>query len=416
VAAALLGAAVAQPEARCSSELLDLTIAQPANGAAASAAACAALAAFEGCIVQVTSRPIQSALEIELNNKQLLLPSCVDTPKTAAIRTERDALDITGREIIFHRTVRQDLNLFELRQSVETNTASLSTAVSAMHSAAEANTAALSATISRVNSAAASQGAAMDSTLTARSADMDSTLRAASAASALALAATDGRTATLSTALQALAASTAPLNASIAAALAAASNAATPQVYIQWGSRACTAPGGVTTLKLYDGITYGTRHNYNGGGGNQLCLKNANGDQGGQRQGGEDSNDMMVPMRREHSNYNNLPSRRNIFRAKDGWIIPCAKCKYAKSCFEESGVAECPTGYHKMYTGYLHAGHQGHHGNNNRICVDKNPADSDYTSGSGWDGHLYPTIARDGSSAGPRSGRIVLACHMCCVA
>jgi len=405
VAAALLGAAAAQPEARCSSELLDLAIAQPANGAAPSAAACAALAAFEGCIAQITSRPIQSALEIELNNKQLLLPSCVDTPKTAAIRTERDALDITAREITFHRTVRQDLNLFELRESVETNTANLSTAVSAMRSAAEANTAALSATISRVNSAAASQATAMDSTL-----------RAASAAAALALAATDGRTATLATALQALAASTAPLNASIAAAVAAASNAATPQVYIQWGSRACTAPGGVQTLKLYDGITYGTRHNYNGGGVTQLCLKNSNGDQGGHRIGGQDSNDNIVPMRREHSDYNGLPSRNNIFRAKNGWIIPCAKCKYAKSCFEESGVAECPTGYHKMYTGYLHGAHQDHHGNNNRICVDKNPADNDYTSGSGWNAHLYPTVAFDGSSAGPRRGRIVLACHLCCVA
>ena len=93
---------------------------------------------------------------------------------------------------------------------------------------------------------------------------------------------------------------------------------------------------------------------------------------------------MMVPMRREHSNYNNLPSRSNIFRAKNGWIIPCAKCKYAKSCFEESGVAECPSGYHKMYTGYLHAGHQGHHGNNNRICVDKNPRDNDCKFESVW--------------------------------
>ena len=126
-----------------------------------------------------------------------------------------------------------------------------------------------------------------------------------------------------------------------------------------------------------DGVTYGTRHQYSGGGGNQLCLKNSAGDQGGVRQGGQDSNDMIVPIRMDHTNYNGIPGRNNLMRNRQDYIIPCAKCKYAKSCFEESGVAECPSGYHKMYTGYLFGGHQGHSGNNNRICVDKNPADND---------------------------------------
>ena len=95
--------------------------------------------------------------------------------------------------------------------------------------------------------------------------------------------------------------------------------------------------------------------------------------------------------------------------------MPCAKCKYAKSCFEEAGVAECPSGYHKMYTGYLFGGHQGHHGNNDRICIDKNPANDDYTSSSNWYAYIYPTLARDGSSAGSRNNRVALACHQCCV-
>ena len=125
------------------------------------------------------------------------------------------------------------------------------------------------------------------------------------------------------------------------------------------------------------GIAYGSRYNYAGGGSNQLCLKNAAGDQGGVRQGGQDSNDMVVPLRHEHANYNNLPSRNNMLKARNGWNIPCAKCKYAKSCFNEVGVAECPSGYHKMYTGYMHGGHEGHHGNNDRFCLDKNPADND---------------------------------------
>ena len=108
-----------------------------------------------------------------------------------------------------------------------------------------------------------------------------------------------------------------------------------------------------------------------------------------------------------------MPSANNIWRAKDGWIIPCAKCEYRKSCFMESGVAECPTNYHKMYTGYLHAGHQGHHGNNDRICIDKNPNAADYNEGGSWDGHLYPTLSRH-SGVGSRNGRVALACHQCC--
>ena len=122
---------------------------------------------------------------------------------------------------------------------------------------------------------------------------------------------------------------------------------------------------------------YGSRHNQAGGGSTNLCLKNAGGEHGGVRQGGQDSNDNIVPLRRSHSNYNGLPSRNNLLRSRDNWIIPCAKCKYAKSCFEESGVAECPRGYNMMYTGYLHGGHEGHGGNNDRICIDKNPADND---------------------------------------
>ena len=126
-----------------------------------------------------------------------------------------------------------------------------------------------------------------------------------------------------------------------------------------------------------DGIVYGSRHNYNGGGSTNLCLKNAAGDQGGVRQGSQDSNDMVVPLKREHADYNNLPSRNNLLRSRNSYVIPCAKCQYAKSCFEETGVAECPNGYHKMYTGYMFGGHESHRGNNDRICIDKNPASND---------------------------------------
>ena len=97
---------------------------------------------------------------------------------------------------------------------------------------------------------------------------------------------------------------------------------------------------------------------------------------------------MVVPLRHEHSNYNRLPSRNNLLRSREGWNIPCAKCKYAKSCFNEAGVADCPSGYHKMYTGYMFGGHEGHHGNNDRFCLDKNPTDND------CEGYIHSCIAR----------------------
>ena len=36
----------------------------------------------------------------------------------AAIRTERDAVGITGREVLFHRTIRQTINVHELQEQV----------------------------------------------------------------------------------------------------------------------------------------------------------------------------------------------------------------------------------------------------------------------------------------------------------
>ena len=147
---------------------------------------------------------------------------------------------------------------------------------------------------------------------------------------------------------------------------------------VQWNgtliSLRITCASNITHPTADDGMMYGSRHQYSGGSSNQFCLKNAAGDQGGVRQGGQDSNDLMVPVRKEHSGYNGIPSSlNNILRSRDGYNIPCAKCKYAKSCFMEVGVAECPSGYHKMYTGYVHGQHISHRGNQNRICLDKNP-------------------------------------------
>lgn len=426
VAAAILASAAAQPEAECTNEILGLV----RSGAAATDATCAALAAFEGCIARVTDRAVQSTLEVELSARQERLQDCLAVPMTAAIRTERDAVGITGREVLFHRTVRQTINVHELQEQVTANEDALATTVASVDSAVSTiradMTSTLAASIStlqtRMDASASTMQSRMDASASA-AASAQSQLAAAMAALTTATSTTVASTVAamnshidtqLSAAAAGAATTTRSLNASVQAAMAAAANAQVPQVYVQWGARACTAASGAAVVKLYDGMMYGSRHQYAGGSGNQMCLKNAAGDQGGQRQGGHDSNDLFVPVRKDHSNYNNLPSRNNLLKAREGWNIPCAKCKYAKSCFMEVGVAQCPSGYHKMYTGYLHGQHISHHGNNNRICLDKNPADNDYRNSGQWDAHIYPTIAKDGTGAGPRNNHVVPACHMCC--
>jgi len=428
IIAALLGAAAAQPDAQCNTEVMAVAL----GGTTVSDATCTALATLEGCIARVTDRATQSALEITLSGWQTQMQGCTATPNTAAIRTARDEIEVTAAQVVFARTVRQLVNVHELQQQVNTNEDALSATIASVEAAVTSTLAANTAVMQARMDAAAATATSVQSSL----ADSMSRLTATTAASvSTSAAATDARVnAQLSAAaatnvvaaqrlnaqLAAAAASSAvtarSLNASVQAAIVAANNAAVPQVYIQWGSKTCSAPSGVRVVKLYDGVTYGTRHQYSGGGGNELCLKNSAGDQGGVRQGGQDSNDMIVPMRLDHTNYNAIPSRNNLIRSRQGWIVPCAKCKYAKSCFEESGVAECPSGYHKMYTGYMFGGHQSHSGNNDRLCIDRNPADNDYTSSANFDGHFYATIARDGRGTGLlRNNRVVPACHMCCV-
>ena len=62
------------------------------------------------------------------------------------------------------------------------------------------------------------------------------------------------------------------------------------------------------------------------------CLKNAGGDAGGHRTGG-DSADIIIPVRTDHTSYTNnaVPDR----------IIPCARCLYTKTCYLENGIDGC---------------------------------------------------------------------------
>jgi hypothetical protein len=401
VALALLAApSAAQPDAGCTSELIALV---QSGATTATDATCAALAAFEGCISRVEDRPTQSNLENELQSKQENLQDCVATPMTAAIRTERDAVAVTGRQVLFHRTIRQTVNVHELNEQVgyhQDNLTSMQGTIAELRRSVTSAMDQAGADAISLESRVTASLAASASTQTATLADELSSIRSTMAV----------QQDLLSTAVQS---SVRSLNVSVQQALVAASNAASPQIYIQWGARRCTAAAGATVVKLYNGVMYGSRHNQRGSANNQ-CLKDANGAQGGHQQDGRESNDILVPLRKEHSNYNSLPSLNNVFRQRDGYNIPCAKCKYHKSCFLEVGVAGCPANYHQMYTGWMHGQHQSHHGNTDRVCLDKNPTIGEYNRNGYWAGHLYPTIIKDGSGAGSRTGNYVAACHMCC--
>jgi hypothetical protein len=203
----------------------------------------------------------------------------------------------------------------------------------------------------------------------------------------------------------AMAALNVSMQARLDAAIVATRALGSDTIYTQWGSKMCTATGGLTVTKHFDGWTFGSIHDRNGGGGVMQCLKNAGGSQGGRPTGG-DSADIIVPIILDHVSYTNnaVPQR----------PIPCAKCLYTKTCYLETGVATCQaSGYRSMYFGMLFGSHEGHGGNNNRVCVDTE-RDSDWNQGGSWGGYIYPTIERGNIAS--RSGQKVVKCLWCCKA
>jgi len=111
------------------------------------------------------------------------------------------------------------------------------------------------------------------------------------------------------------------MNASIAAAVAVARAAGSPTIYVQWGRKSCTAPGGRSVTKHFDGFAWGTRHDYAGGAANVLCLKN----EGRPRVGSSpnDASDIIVPLRKEYSQYTGV----SALTQRNGYIIPCSRCE-----------------------------------------------------------------------------------------
>ena len=86
----------------------------------------------ERCASQVTDATVRSGLETELAARQQQHSDCTETPLTAAIRTERDGIDFDGRDFTFHRTSRQSLNLYELRDQVNGFADAISTATASI--------------------------------------------------------------------------------------------------------------------------------------------------------------------------------------------------------------------------------------------------------------------------------------------
>lgn len=126
--AALVGVTIAQPEAGCANEIVDLAQA----GGVAGLEACQLLARFELCVSQIENAQQRSSLEVELTQKQQQYATCSEEPLSASIRTSQDAIDFAGRDFTFHRTTRQSLNLYEMRDQVTGFAGDISTAVVSM--------------------------------------------------------------------------------------------------------------------------------------------------------------------------------------------------------------------------------------------------------------------------------------------
>ena len=59
------------------------------------------------------------------------------------------------------------------------------------------------------------------------------------------------------------------------------------------------------------------------------------------------------------------------------------------------------------------AGHQGHHGNMDRFCMDDGGSNGDWSVHDNWNGYVYPTILR-GQVKNRGDRQSTVRCFMCC--
>jgi hypothetical protein len=128
ICALAVTAVQAQPDDGCSTEILAL--ARTADLEAE--AVCTLLGNYENCISQIVDDAERSNLEADLQSKQQQHSHCVGAPLSATVRTASDAIEFTGRDFTFHRTTRQSLNLYALRDQVASFSGSISTTSSSI--------------------------------------------------------------------------------------------------------------------------------------------------------------------------------------------------------------------------------------------------------------------------------------------
>lgn len=159
--------------------------------------------------------------------------------------------------------------------------------------------------------------------------------------------------------------------------------------------------------KRYEGWLFSTQHNNAGGGVENLCLIDAPGAQGGHQTGGW--HDTIRPIRIEHAGH-----YEGGLRQVGSRIVPCSTCYYPKTCYQEWGYNGCSMeGYSPIYTGFGIGAYHNHGGNNDRICVDRNPVEGEWNNRNYYAGHMYPTQTHD--RTGKRSGGTTTeACSVCC--
>jgi len=199
------------------------------------------------------------------------------------------------------------------------------------------------------------------------------------------------------------------LNATLNAADEAIKKAGTNDHYIHWGSKNCRRLSSSSKLKNarkdFEGWMHGTQHNNAGGGTKNLCLIDASGNQGGQNSGGW--HDGVRPVRIESTSQTSI-------RGVESKIIPCAKCFVETHCYDEVGLDGCKMeGYSPMYKGWMFGAYHGHHGNNERQCIEKAIVGGEWNNGGYYVAHIYPTQTQDGTmkrSGGTKS----LSCAKCC--
>jgi hypothetical protein len=171
--------------------------------------------------------------------------------------------------------------------------------------------------------------------------------------------------------------------------------------FVRWGARECPKVDGVT--EWYHGHHF-NGHQGHGGGSDHLCIRNANrGANGGNHIGGS-SYDLLYPAGIDHNGGTTVTR---------GYQLPCAVCMSNVPCMKVIGRKDCPEKYSFRYRGYMFGNHHSHRLSGNRVCIDR-----DFRSNLGYGGYagswLYSTRIHNRGGANQITESDSVECGMCC--